>query len=75
MTVTTLRGENSADACRRLGWTVGTRIVGDEGYGPLIWRITAVGLNSILKVTELGDGTDGHEGMASLGCRDWKVVA
>ena len=69
--VTTLIGESSADACRRLGWGVGTRIVGDEGYGPAVWRITAVGETSILKVTEGAQSS--FEGLATLGCRDWQL--
>lgn len=70
----TLKGENSADACRRLGWGVGTRIIGDEGYGPSVWEITAVGRSSILKMTVIDKVACGHEGLATLSCRDWVAV-
>ena len=65
-----LRGESNADACRRMGWGVGTQIVGDEGYGPEVWEITAIGRSSILTVTVSG-GQDSREILSSLGCRDW----
>lgn len=66
---TTLPGESSADACRRLGWGTGTRIVGDEGYGPTVITITAVGEEKILA---RADGRD-YENQWTLSCRDWKV--
>lgn len=37
-----------ADTCRANGWTVGTRLVGDEGYGPTVIEITAIGEERIL---------------------------
>jgi hypothetical protein len=45
---TLLPGESSADACRRLGFEVGTRLAGDEGYGVTIIEITAIGERAIL---------------------------
>lgn len=38
----------SAELCRENGWTVGTRLVGDEGYGPTVIRITEIGESGIL---------------------------
>lgn len=68
-----LPGESDAAACHRMGWTVGTRIVGDEGLGPEIWRITAIGIASVLTVTEKPGG-DKREKPSSLSHRDWRKV-
>jgi hypothetical protein len=65
-----LIGESDADACRRMGWGVGTQIVGDEGFGPTVWEITAIGRSSILTVT-INGGRDKRECLSSLTCRDW----
>jgi hypothetical protein len=70
--VTTRPGESSAAACRRLGWGPGTRLVGDEGYGPTVIRLTAIGEARVLAVCE--DRNDGYEGSWTLSCRDWQVV-
>ena len=61
--------ETSADYCRRMGWGIGTRIVGDEGYGPTIITITAVGQEGILAKA---DGRD--EKTWTLKYRDWQLV-
>ena len=68
-----LRGENSADFCRRMGWAAGTRIAGDEGYGVTVIEITAIGETSLLARTVQHDGKprDDGEGLWHLGCRDW----
>jgi len=42
------RWVSSAEKCRRNGWKVGTRIVGDEGYGPTVIEITAIGEEAVL---------------------------
>lgn len=49
---------------------VGTRLVGDEGYGPTTIRITYVSDQIILAINE----ATGDEGMWGLGSRDWKVA-
>jgi hypothetical protein len=72
-----LRGKTEAETCRLNGWTVGTVLVGDEGYGPEKIKITAIGEESILaKMIEDRNGVaiDRHEGTWVLYCRDWKVV-
>jgi hypothetical protein len=72
-----LRGKTEAETCRLNGWTVGTVLVGDEGYGPEKIMITAIGEESILakRVEDRhGVAMDGHEGVWTLRCRDWKVV-
>lgn len=63
-----------AEICRRNGWGPGTRIVGDEGYGPLTIEITAVGVHSILARCVVPGG-DSAEQMWHLDCRDWVKVS
>lgn len=60
-----------AQICRRNGWGAGTKIMGDEGYGPCTIEITAVGKDSILArcVHPHASG----EQMWHLGLRGWKV--
>ena len=67
---------NEAETCRMNGWGVGTRLVGDEGYGPTVIRITAIGESRILAVCESHPGKPqcGKEGTWVLWCRDWKVA-
>ena len=62
--------ETSAAACRRMGWRVGTRIIGIENGKPDIWEITAVGRDNIMKVT-IKNGCEGREVQATLAHRDW----
>lgn len=75
MTVKTLNSRLSPTAiCRANGWTVGTRLVGDEGYGPAVIEITAVGESSVLakKISQNGDTSKGYgETSWALWCRDW----
>lgn len=47
-----IRGANDAQTCSLNGWAVGTLLVGDEGYGPTVLRITAIGEESLLAVCE-----------------------
>lgn len=66
-----------AEICRFKGWRVGTRIVGDEGYGPSVIRITAIGERRILAVTESRKGkptNDPFESSWVLDCREWTEV-
>jgi hypothetical protein len=66
-----------ADSCRENGWTVGTVLEGDEGYGPTRIEITAIGEEKLLAkcISHDGKPTPTH-GEASwvLDCRDWKPV-
>lgn len=59
-----------ADICRKNGWTVGTRLVGDIGYGPDVIEITAIGRGLVLAVSE----PLRCESLWSLTCREWKAV-
>lgn len=58
-------------------WPVGTRLVGDEGYGPTTIRLTYVSDQIILAVREeTPDGRDvGHESLWSLTCRKWQEAS
>ena len=76
---TTLRDARPpAVLCRERGWTVGTRLVGDEGQGPTVIEITAVGERRILAKTITHAGKvpwwAGSEGVWALDCRDWRKV-
>jgi hypothetical protein len=63
------RGQTDADFCREMGWEVGQRLIGDEGYGPAIIEITAIGKSSILarNIHE-----HGWESQWTLRTRDWQ---
>jgi hypothetical protein len=65
---------SSAELCRTNGWGPGTRLVGDEGYGPTVLEITAVGERSILAkaISFNGEPADGYESKWTLDCRDWQ---
>lgn len=67
---------SDAELCRRLGWTVGTRLVGDEGYGPTVIQITAVGEHDILAtaITHAGAPCERRESSWVLWARDWREV-
>jgi len=67
---------NSAELCQKNGWTVGTRLMGDEGYGSTcIILITAVGEENILArvVSRNGIPWRDCESNWTLECRDWHV--
>lgn len=78
--VSDLRAALSSDAAPQVAavtralrthWPVGTRLVGDEGYGPTTIRITYVSDQYILAINE----ATGSESSWTLGCRDWVPVA
>jgi hypothetical protein len=73
---TLLPGESNADACRRLGFKPGTRIVGNEGHGNTVIEITAIGERSILakEISHNGEDRDGYESVWSLDFRMWLEV-
>lgn len=71
-----LRGETDAETCRLNGWTVGTRLVGDDGRGPETIQITAIGDEVVVaRVVDVG-GTPVNrwEAMWMLSCREWSEV-
>ena len=67
---------NSAEKCRSNGWGPGTRLVGDEGHGPTVIEITAVGREGILAgcISQAGEPSDFRESSWALDYRDWKEV-
>ena len=60
----------SAELCRRNGWTVGTHLTGDEGYGPTTIVITAIGKRNIV-ARSLDPIVGSREGGWVLWCREW----
>lgn len=78
VTITLNESERWVDAaiCCKNGWTVGTWLVGDEGYGPTVIRITAIGEEGILAigVTHNGKTVNWGERCWTLRCRDWKKI-
>jgi hypothetical protein len=67
---------SNAGICRANGWGPGTRLVGDEGYGPTVIQITAVGDEVILAraISHNGARITEREATWTLACRDWKPV-
>ncbi len=65
-----------ADLCRSRGWGPGTRLVGNEGYGPTVIEITYVGEKLILarEVSHNGKPDVCDEALWTLSCRDWREV-
>lgn len=64
-------------AAEKHGWTVGTRLVGDAGYGPTIIQISALGDKVMLaRIISHGCRTVGyHDAQAwPLSLRDWQSV-
>jgi hypothetical protein len=69
--------DSPAEECRQRGIKVGDRLVGDEGYGPTIIEITAIGEKSILAkaVSHDGETVERNETLWTLNCRDWEKVS
>ena len=67
-----------AGQCRQNGWGVGTRLVGDEGYGDTVIELTAIGEEHILakEISHDGEVRDRSLGESNwtLVCRDWREV-
>lgn len=63
---------------RANGWTVGTVLAGDEGYGETVIEITAVTETAVLARTVSLRGlpeASRHEGRWDLTLRPWRVVS
>jgi hypothetical protein len=69
--------ESYAGFCRRIGLETGDFLIGDEGYGPSVIMLTAIGERAILArcVSNVGKPEDGYESLWALDCRDWREVA
>lgn len=69
---------SSADFCRRRNYTVGTLLRGDEGYGPTVIRITAIGEYQVLARVVSQNGkldTYSMECSWDLLMRKWRKVS
>jgi hypothetical protein len=66
------RRDSSADICRERGWTAGTVLEGDAGYGQSRITITAIGVGQILAKKI---GGDKYESTWTLSCRCWGEAA
>lgn len=71
------RGRTEAETCQLNGWTVGTRLAGDEGYGVTVIEITAIGERSILakRVSHKGEVETDREATWTLTSREWTTTA
>lgn len=60
--------------CAEHGWGVGTLLVGDEGYGPTVIEITALGQGRMLAQAIAHNGVVDVDTELSwvLYCRDWR---
>lgn len=69
--------DGTVEKCKRNGWKAGTLLFGDEGYGPTVIRITAVGEESILarEVSHNGKpAEDAWESSWTLMERKWRRI-
>lgn len=65
-----------AEICSKLNVKVGDCLIGDEGHGPTIIRITAIGEDNILarSISHNGKHVDESEGRWTLAFRDWTKI-
>ena len=68
------RTMHAAQVCRAMGWDVGTRIKGNEGYGESVIEITAIGEKRLLAkmISHKGQPENHGESTWTLACRDWE---
>ncbi|ASZ73072.1 hypothetical protein SEA_GERALT_78 [Mycobacterium phage Geralt] len=67
---------SDADTARKNGWTVGTRLAGDEGRGETIIEITAIGEQHVLAktISHAGRPAPYRESLWTFVFRDWREV-
>lgn len=67
------RGLSDVEICRKMGFDKGTKLIGDEGYGPSVIQITAIGEEHIMArvISHNGNPVHDSEGMWTLSCRKW----
>ncbi len=69
---------SSAEECRQRGFKAGDRLVGDEGHGPTVIQLTAIGEENVLAKTITVNGKlprlGSYESAWTLECRDWEKV-
>lgn len=73
-----VRGKTDAETCKLNGWTVGTILVGDEGFGPEEIVITGIGETGIFArriKDQRGNLVPSSEMVWTLFCREWREVS
>lgn len=73
-----LRGRTERETCSLNGWGVGTRLVGDEGYGPTVIEVTYFtqdGAMLAAVVSHRGKPAAEGERFWTLSCREWSEVS
>jgi hypothetical protein len=70
------RYQSDAEEFRQRGFQVGDKLVGDEGYGPTVIQLTAIGERKLLakEVSHNGVAVEGTETSWTLSERDWQKV-
>ena len=70
------RGKTERETLDLNGWTIGDILEGDEGYGPSLIKITAIGEELFLCRWDYrkGGGWQPESGQTTLSCREWKKV-
>jgi hypothetical protein len=69
--------KSDAEECRERGFNVGDRLIGDEGYGPTVIKLTAIGEKCLLakQISSNGKPAPLGENLWTLSCRDWEKEA
>lgn len=67
-------GESDAAFARRMGYTPGTVLVGNEGYGDTYLTITGLGEERVLARAWTERHGHGWEKLWTLRCRNWQQV-
>lgn len=65
------------EICQRNDWKAGTRLVGDEGYGPTVIEIVFISQQTLIaKAISHNGEAESHpmERTWTLACRDWAEV-
>jgi hypothetical protein len=67
---------DSVDLCKKNGWAVGTKLIGNEGYGDTVIQITAIGERNLLAkaLSHKGEPVTWGEGNWTLMYRDWSEL-
>ena len=71
-----IHGKTERETLDLNGWNIGDTLEGDEGYGPDLIKITAVGEERFLCRWnyQKGNGWERESGQTTLSCRKWRKV-